>query len=434
MNARGLGRKAAALAAALVTTVLVTTALGGPVAAATSSGAPAPQGQEPRMLAERLTFSPNGDGVRDRLAVRFRLPVATTVQIRVEAGDDEITPFTVALGRRPAGRHTWTWNGRTPQGRLVPHGSYRIGVVTPQGRDDAFASVDLEFDAYLGVRDRYGAKKDAVAKVYPRSVEVRDRLVLDAGGWSDGMKRAVLTFRDADGKVALRRTIRFRPKWFTELVWEGRDARGVPLRPGRYFATLSGTDGLGNRGATKPLKLWVSQDSLVWREESRTMPAQEAWSPACFGSSWPECGLFLPQGEVTPSVRFPGGLTHRADPDPDIVGAAESSYFVAVPEAVRGLDAVRVAFAGEPTNPGETDRGHLAVHYPRTDATVVSSSSTAQTTWDEDPVYGDGQAWDPRDRRLPPTAWWVFWTEGDDAFDVATFTLDLRYLAVEKKK
>lgn len=426
MDARGLGLVVTASCAALLTTLL-----GGQVATATALEAVPARDEAPQILTPYPEFSPNGDGDHDRLTVGYQLSVGAPVRIRVEP-ETEVAPFTVAVGHQRAGRHTWTWDGRTPQGRLVPHGYYRIHVITPQGREEAFASADLKFQGSLHVLALYGAKKTAVPKVYPRSVDVRDGVPLGVEGWTDGMRRGVVSFRDADGRVVLRRQVRLRPKWFTELVWEGRDGRGRPLPPGRYSVTFSGTDGLGNRGATEPVRLWVSQDRLEWREETRTMTAEKAKTPPCVGSSWPECWAYLPQGEVTPSVRFPGGLTHRANPDPAVFGRAESNYFVRVPEAVRGLDAIRVAFVGASTDPGETDEGHLSTQAFRADGVVVSSSSTAQTPWDEDPVYGDGQEWDSRSKRLPPGAWWEFWTDGDDAFDVATFTLDLRYLVVDK--
>ncbi len=411
---------------------LLTTLLGGQVASATSHGA-APREDAPKILTPYPMFSPNGDGVHDRLAVGYQLRVAAPVRIRVEPDTDaKVAPFTVELGRQRAGRHTWTWDGRTPQGRLVPHSYYRIHVITPQGSDYAFAEADLEFGGGLYVEDRYGAKKSVVPKVYPRSEEVRDVVPLTAHA-EDGVRRAVVSFRNADGRLVLRRTVRISRRWGGEVVWEGRDGRGRPLPPGRYTGTVSGMDRVGNRGASEPIPLYVSGDRLVWREETRTMAAEEAMTPPCVGSSWPECWAYLPQGEVTPSVQFPGGLTHRADPNPDVWGRAESTYFVRVPEAVRGLDGIRVSFVGAPTNPGETDEGHLSTEASREDGVVVSSSSTGQTPWDEDPVYGDGQEWDSRSKRLPPGAWWEFWTDGDagdDAFDVASFALDLRYLVV----
>ena len=92
-------------------------------------------------------------------------------------------------------------------------------------------------------------------------------------------------------------------------------------------------------------------------------------------------------------------------------------------EAPRGIDTFRVSFAGSPTTPGETDLGHLVPNANGMDVlageidTDVSSSGGAQTSWVEATIL-DHEG-----------AYWSFWTEGDDAFDVATFTLDVRYLA-----
>ncbi|WP_114423951.1 hypothetical protein [Nocardioides houyundeii] len=425
MNARGLGLMVTALLTALLTTLL-----GSQAATAASLEAAAPPDNGPRFLEDYPSFSPNGDGDHDRLEVGYQLRVGAVVQIRVEPRT-KVAPFTVALGWKPAGRHTWRWNGRTPQGRLVPEGLYEVHLLTPQGRAESFASLDLTFESGVFVSERFGAPRDQVSKVYPRSVAVRDGVRLFVGRVSDGEVRSgVVTFRNASGGVVLRRDLRSLDR-DDELIWEGRDSRGRPLPPGRYLATVSGVDRLGNEGASKPLRLWVSQDRLVRRQRTRVLTAQKAWISPCSGSTTPECQMTVPGGEVTPSVRLAGGLTHRAEPSQTFMGRARSQHFLAVPKAVRGVDAIRVAFAGEPTNPGGTDVGHLSAGAggPGAEA-MVSSGSTGRTRWVEDPVYGDGVERSDRDRRRLPGAYWEFWTEGDDAFDVGTFTVSLRYLAV----
>jgi hypothetical protein len=58
--------------------------------------------------------------------------------------------------------------------------------------------------------------------------------------------------------------------------------------------------------------------------------------------------------------------------------------------------------------------------------------TTGQSTWVDDPAWGEGSAGDP-DRYIPrrdPAAAWSFFTTGTDSVDVATFTVDVRYLAV----
>ena len=79
--------------------------------------------------------SPNGDGRRDRIGVRFDLPRAdrVTVELVDERGDAARTlADDDALGK---GTHRVTWDGRTDAGALAPDGVYRLRVgLRDQGR------------------------------------------------------------------------------------------------------------------------------------------------------------------------------------------------------------------------------------------------------------------------------------------------------------
>lgn len=410
---------------------LLLTALLGVQAGAVRPAVAAAEG-EPRFLSGQRSFSPNGDAYRDRLVVRYRVSAAGPVLLRVEAmpGKD-VDPFLVRLGSKPAGRHTWTWDGRDPRGKVLPHGTYFLELRTAQGRAQLGVNVDLRFQARVAVAERYGSPTRQVQKVYPRSRVVRDAVRLRAVTFrEDGVRSGALSIRNASGRVVVRRALRSLGK-DGELAWEARDGRDRPLPPGRYVATVSGVDRSGNSGVSKPLRLWVSRDRLSWRKETRELKPQETQKGLCDWSGTPECQLFLPCGEVTPSTRLPGGLTHSTEPcAPDETKKAESQHFVPVPDAVRGLDAIRVAFTGQPTVPGTVATGNLTAGGAEP---VVTSSSGGRTDWVEDPYAGSGWEGYPHGShpwpRVPAGAFWAFWTEGP-AVDVGTFTLDLRYLAV----
>ena len=102
-----------------------------------------------------------------------------------------------------------------------------------------------------------------------------------------------------------------------------------------------------------------------------------------------------------------------------------SLHVATVPDAVRGIDSYRVAFTGTPTRAGETDP--LILHAADS---VVTSSSAAQTPWLTSGAYLDGEVGFMGIPPLRPSVLWSVETTGDDSFDVATFTLDLRYLVV----
>ncbi|WP_185995068.1 FlgD immunoglobulin-like domain containing protein [Nocardioides campestrisoli] len=421
----------------VLVTMLLAAFVGVQAGAVLPAAAVTAEDERPRFLSGQRELSPSGDGRRERVTLRYRLKADGPVQLRIGVGRTArkgFTPYVVRLGKKPAGRHAWTWDGRDRRGRVVPHGPYRITLSTPQGRALAYVDVDRKFEAGVAVAERYGAPGRQVPKVYPRSRVVRDAVRLQAIPEA-GTRRGKLTIRNAAGRVVARRALRSLGNE-AEMAWEARDRRGRPLPPGRYVARVSGTDAAGNSGSGKPLRLWVSRDRLTWREETRTLTAQQTHVDSCDWSGTPECYEFPSScGEVSPSTRLPGGMTHRTVPcdDPERPADAVSAHFVPVPDAVRGVDAVRVAFSGEPTVPGTVATGNLNAGGTASDPPMVSSSTGGRTDWVQDPHLGSGRDRDPdepRAPRVPAGAFWVFWNDGPNAFDVGTFTLDLRYLAV----
>jgi hypothetical protein len=144
-------------------------------------------------------------------------------------------------------------------------------------------------------------------------------------------------------------------------------------------------------------------------------------------------------GPVLPSARFPGGLTHRSAPCTDYRAAygppaAVTENWFPVPDTVRGIEAMRIAFAGAPTVDGEADAGTLKAYSMRHRAEVTTTSSTSGSTgWIEEPWGGTGRARDHNGMPgMPPSALWSFQTTGDDSFDVASYTVDLRYLVPQR--
>ena len=72
----------------------------------------------------RVTFSPDGDGRNDRVAIRVRAPIDAPLVLRVRA-TSTVGVFDL---RRPAGATTLSWNGEAADGGTAPVGSYVIQV------------------------------------------------------------------------------------------------------------------------------------------------------------------------------------------------------------------------------------------------------------------------------------------------------------------
>jgi hypothetical protein len=277
--------------------------------------------------------------------------------------------------------------------------------------------------------ERYGAASSAPNKVYPRSTELSDKLPLTAVA-ERSLDRGSLIIRNEAGRVVLRRDIKDGDPgingWVLDVAWTGR-MHGKPLAVGRYQAVVSGNDKAGNHGRSKPVSILVSRDRLVWRDETRVLPAVET-TVGCEIFSGNDCALSFYCGKVLPSNLFVGGLSLQSQacpPGSNLIPEAASWHLVSAPDAVHGIRLARVAFAGSPTHAGETDPGTLTFG-----EIELTSASDAQSEWIKPPL-GNGRVRFPDSPRLPPSVFWTFGTTGDDAFDVATFTVDLHYAAVE---
>lgn len=70
-------------------------------------------------------ISPNGDGVKDRLTLRYEIRSAVELDVRIETGNGTLLQ-TERLQHPLSGRFEWRWEGRAQNGTPLPDGSYRI--------------------------------------------------------------------------------------------------------------------------------------------------------------------------------------------------------------------------------------------------------------------------------------------------------------------
>jgi hypothetical protein len=401
------------------------------------------------VVAVPRVFSPNGDGVKDKAPVRFLLPRKAKVSISVEAtwrhAGMKRVRRTVRLGRLPAGKHVWRWDGRDNAGLPAPEGEYWVHLQTDVAKwriGHVPTRVDRSFRATLTPR-RYGGQPNQLMAVYPRSTEVLDSLDLTAS--VERFRRARLVIRDSLGRMVFRQEIVGHKPTEQTIAWTAR-LDDQPLPPGMYKARVRGVDKWGNRGSTPVVPMEVSDRPLVMHERTFEVTAAGSRVHHCYLTPvgyW--CGP-VPPG-VVPSEIYPEGLSHRSFEGPYGDVPATSRHYLGFPETVgvRGIEQARVMFFGRPTVDGEDDLGHLVVwttpwHGWSSSAppeALASSSSVGQTGWIE-PFFGEGidqhsvplgQVPDYRTLQADPGVGWSFRTTGQDSFDVERFTVDVRYLA-----
>ena len=391
-------------------------------------------------------FSPNGDGVKDTLRVRYTLAARAHVRLTIGSASSRQVVRRVDLGTQPPGAHTWTWNGRTQSGGQAVDKAYviRLYDADPAGHPAPLASEKVQVDTGFAPQlttPTFGAGRNAVARVYPRTTVVTDAIELRAISYERKVDFLELVIRNSQGRVVRRADVDERLLTTTGAFYAtGRTVSwaavrgGKPLPRGRYTAVVSGGDLAGNTGRSKSLRIWVSDDKLEWQETTTTVTPVESYVGICDYSTANGCGDNAPCGDVVPSAMYTGGLSYRPEAcvpaDSQRTDAAVARHMLEVPEAtgVRGLAAVRVSFVGAPTTAGEPDTGTLVVSGAGGGSSVEGTSG--QSAWVEDPSWGGGL-----DRTYPlpqrdPAALWSFGTSGSSSVDVASFTVDVRYLAI----
>lgn len=390
------------------------------------------------------------------MRIRYRVPSQAHVHLTVSRPDDNWRSVrTVDLGKQGAGTHEWSWDGRNQSGKRVIDQRYVIRVYdSVPGRRTARSAKKVQVDTDLEVVLRaptYGDALGAPARVFPRTTVVTDTLDLAARTDEKKLTSLELVVRNSRGGVVRRADVAEPVLSLTtgDVLGHGRTVAwaavrgGKPLPSGRYTAVVRGLDRAGNAGRSETVRIWVSDDELEWREKTVTVaPADSVVGPCTWdGSSG--CGDYTYCGRVVASGLFPGGLSYRSAECTRSPGSIEtqpfaaSSHMLEVPEAtgVRGLAAVRVAFSGAPTVAGEPDLGSLGVYgVPVPGAASVVEGTSGRSDWVEEPRWGEGRAEDPIDGepQRDPAALWGFGTGGTDSVDVATFTVDVRYLAVRE--
>lgn len=182
-------------------------------------------------------FSPICECARDVAVISFvlRRPETVTVDVLDSAGR---SVRTLVRGRgEPAGRVSYTWDGRDNADRIVPEATFRPRVqLERNGRTIVLPNpirVDTTEPRIRLVRvvprvfspDGDG-RGDRITATYTIDESARAAMLVD------GQRRVLSKFRRKEGK----------------LVWFGR-VDGRPVRPGTYEIRLRAVDRAGNRSA-----------------------------------------------------------------------------------------------------------------------------------------------------------------------------------------
>jgi hypothetical protein len=181
-----------------------------------------------------FVLSPNGDGVDETVAFRYKIVRPAQVAVTL-VGPDRVPRLTETFTRAP-GTYRYTWAGRRPDGSLEQLGRWRwvVNALDDQGQpsevERAFSLNDTI--GYLRVRPRL--YRPAVGRA--RFVATV-RLVRPA---------RVLLFIETRSGTVLRRVVRnSAPAGNLSLAWDGRTTRGGLVYSGTYVARVRALNAAG---------------------------------------------------------------------------------------------------------------------------------------------------------------------------------------------
>ena len=206
------------------------------------------------------SFSPNGDGRKDRVVIRISADKDGKVSLKAIGPKKRVLRRWHRRARDGRVRHI-RWNGRSRTGRRVPDHKYLLkAVVTDEiglkDRQSEFVVVDTRPPRVKWLA--FGPRRTSGRERLNMRFLPRDR--------SRHLKiRAVIG--DGVGQVASGRVLRIKPRR-TTLRYAPRTRKEKLLRPGTYFARIRALDGAGNVAFSHP-RSWLVYRNVGARIWSR---------------------------------------------------------------------------------------------------------------------------------------------------------------------
>jgi hypothetical protein len=181
-----------------------------------------------------LVVSPNGDGVGETVAFRYKVVRPSQVALTL-LGPDRVPRVTETLTRAP-GTYRYTWAGRRPDGALEQLGRWRwvVNALDDQGQAS-------EIERPFSLNDTIGFQR-----VQPRLFRPGNRGArLITSVRLARPARLVLTIETRSGTI-LRRIIRNAARAGTvPITWDGRTTRGGLVYSGTYVARVRALNSVG---------------------------------------------------------------------------------------------------------------------------------------------------------------------------------------------
>jgi flagellar hook assembly protein FlgD len=182
-------------------------------------------------------FAPNGDGVRETIAVTATNSEAGALVVRIlDAHGALVRSWTAAVGTAPV---ALTWNGRNTAGAIVPDGVYTIRVAARDLAGNTGPALDRRVSVIAALRSVATSK----TLIFPQDLDT----LVGATRLSFVLARPMTvtwTIRNAAGAIVATRVANaVRPAGYQGWNFTGRRADGSMLPRGRYTSNVTATDG-----------------------------------------------------------------------------------------------------------------------------------------------------------------------------------------------
>jgi len=184
------------------------------------------------------TFSPNGDGIADRLSTDVVASEAGVIDVAVaQSAGPPVRSFTLPAA---AGRVRVTWDGRTDAGVIAPDGQYTL-TLTPR---DAAGNVGAALARPVAVYTAVTALPSSPGPFFPQDPNATAPATTTLGFTLAAPATVTWTISDRAGRtVATQYQAAPLAPGAYSFTWNGRDAAGNLVAPGTYYSNISASNG-----------------------------------------------------------------------------------------------------------------------------------------------------------------------------------------------
>jgi len=179
-------------------------------------------------------FSPTCTCRTAEASIRFRLRERDVLDVAIIDGGGDVVATLVRGKPTPAGKTSFSWDGRSDEGRVLPEGEYQARIHLREERETTTLPPKMRIDVTAPVVE---------------AVEIAPRIFSpDGDGRADAVRAAYRLDEEAQGLLFVNGVRRVRTKFARlegRLDWYGK-VNGRALPAGVYGLTVSARDPAGN--------------------------------------------------------------------------------------------------------------------------------------------------------------------------------------------